>query len=102
MPYPIPPLAPCSAADRSRQLIRDSRARIASAQARLRHTRQALARQRYLQIVCAWCQQTIRWERAAQATWGQISHSICYDCFAWIFQELDAPPPRPVRPPQVP
>jgi hypothetical protein len=81
---------------RSRQVIRASRALIASAQALIQRARQGLARQRALRIVCAWCQETIRFERAAGAAWGQISHSICFACFAHVFGELDsgnAPPP---------
>ena len=73
---------------RSHLLIDDSRALIASAQELLHQTRQALARQRYLKIVCAWCQQTIRWKRCEQAARGQISHGICFACFADVFQEL--------------
>jgi hypothetical protein len=49
-----------------------------------------------LTIVCAWCQQTIHGQRAEGAARGQISHSICFDCFADVFEELDPvndPPP---------
>jgi uncharacterized membrane protein YhhN len=49
-----------------------------------------------LTIVCAWCQQTIRWQRTEEATRWLISHSICFACFADVLQELDpqnAPPP---------
>ena len=42
-----------------------------------------------LTIVCAWCQQTMRWQRAEGAARGQMSHSICFDCFADVFGELD-------------
>jgi hypothetical protein len=73
---------------RSRQLIRDSRQRIASAKERITHARQILARQSYVRIVCAWCGQTIRFARTPLSTRGQITHSICYDCFAPIFGEL--------------
>jgi hypothetical protein len=73
----------------SRQLISDSRALITAAHELLSHARQSLARQRYLRIVCAWCQETIRFERAAGTARGQISHSICFPCFADVFQELD-------------
>ena len=81
---------------RSRELIHDARALIASAKALSAQSRQALARQSYVRIVCAWCQETMRFERSAVTARGQISHSICYDCFADVFWELDpvnAPPP---------
>ena len=82
---------------RSRELISDSRARIASAQEKLHRASRALARQKYLQIVCAWCQRTMRWQRTEGAVWGQISYSICFDCFSPVFWELDAvnTPPFP-------
>jgi hypothetical protein len=81
-------------------LISDSRALIASAKALISQSRQSMARQRYCQILCAWCQQTIRWERYEAAARGQISHSICFDCFAGVFQELapeNALPPVPKK-----
>src|SRR5262245_30690836 len=81
---------------RSRQLISNSRALIASARVRLSHARQSIARQRYVRIVCAWCQQTMRWQRSKETARGQISHSICFDCFAQVFWELDR---RPTPPP---
>src|SRR5215510_3519548 len=80
----------------SRQLLRDSRALITSANALIARSHQSLARQSYLRIVCAWCQATIRFQRAARAVWGQNSHSICYACFAHMFGELEpgtTPPP---------
>jgi hypothetical protein len=73
---------------RSRQLIQDSRALLASAKEVLQQARQGLARQRYRQIVCAWCARTLRWQRCEEAARGQVSHSICFDCFAGVFQEL--------------
>ena len=72
----------------SRQLIRDSRALIASAKALIEQSRQSSS-QCYYKIVCAWCQQTIRFERSAVTVRGLISHSICFACFADVFQELD-------------
>ena len=66
--------------DCSRQLIRDSRALIARGKAFIAQARQSLARQNSCQIVCAWCQQTIRWQHVETATRGQISHSICFAC----------------------
>jgi hypothetical protein len=88
---PPPPARTVSRVEphRSRQLISDSRALIASAKALIAQARQAMARQSYVSIVCAWCQQTIRFERAAVPTRGLVSHSICYDCFVPVFQELD-------------
>jgi hypothetical protein len=81
----------------SRRLLDDSRVLIAEAREVLDAARQTLARQCYRRLVCAWCQQTIRFERCTAAERGQVSPSICYDCFAPVFQEL--PPrtiPRPV------
>jgi hypothetical protein len=69
---------------RSRQLIRDSRVRIASAKEFIHQSRRTIS------------QQTMRWQRAEGAAQGQISHSICFDCFADLLQELapqNAPPP---------
>jgi hypothetical protein len=82
--------------EQSRQLIRDSRALMASAKELIRQSRYVMAQQTYLTIVCAWCQQTMHWRRIEGAARGQISHSICFDCFAPVFWELDpvnAPPP---------
>ena len=89
---PPPPARTGSRVDpqRSRQLIRDSQALITHARELIRASRFAIGQQTSLKIVCAWCQQTIRWERSAGAARGQISHSICFDCFADVFQELDA------------
>jgi len=83
---------------RSRQLIRDSRALLTEVQAVLDDARHMLARQRYRKIVCAWCQQTIRWERFAPDAWEQVSHSICFDCFVGVFPELA---PGTIPPPSV-
>ena len=86
------PATPCTisraASHRSRVLISDSRALIASAKALIAQSRQSIARQSYVRIVCAWCQQTMRWQRSAEAVRGQISHSICFACFAGVFREL--------------
>lgn len=90
----------CVAHHRSRLLISDSRARIASAQALIQQSRQSMARQSYVRIVCARFQKTIRFERVAVTARGQISHSICFPCFADVFQELDlakAFPPVPTQ-----
>jgi hypothetical protein len=74
---------------RSRLLISDSRALIASAKALIAQSRQSIARQSYVRVVCAWCQQTMRWQRSKQTARGQLSHSICFPCFADVFQELN-------------
>jgi hypothetical protein len=74
---------------RSRGLISDSRALITSAKALISQSRQSIARQSYVRIVCAWCQQTMRWQRSEATVRGQISHSICFTCFAHVFGELD-------------
>lgn len=97
---PSPPALPISGVEphRSRQLISDSRALIASATALIAASRQSLARQRYLRIVCAWCQETIRFERAEESGRGPVSHSICFACFVPLFRELTlatTPPPVP-------
>jgi len=73
---------------RSRHLIRASRALLTEVQEVLQDARHMLARQRYRKIVCAWCQQTIRWERCAPDAWAHVSHSICFDCFVSVFPEL--------------
>jgi hypothetical protein len=64
----------------SRQLLSDSRALITRARELIRQSQQTIHRQTYVQIVCAWCQQTIRWQRTPGAAPGQSSHSICFDC----------------------
>jgi hypothetical protein len=87
---------------RSRQLIRDSRARIASAKVLLEQSRLALAHQSFVRIVCAWCQETMRFERASETARGQVSHSICFPCFAQVFPELDPSLPLPLCSPQLP
>ena len=98
----MPPLAalPVSRGEspRSRQLLSDSRRRLASARELIAQSWQSMARQSYVRIVCAWCQTTIRFERSPVAARGQVSHSICYECFAPVFQELvpgHASPPVP-------
>jgi hypothetical protein len=47
-------------------------------------------RGRYLLIVCAWCQQHIRWERKKNAS-GLVhtSHGICPACVVHVLGELD-------------
>jgi len=97
-PAPAPTVSRIEHDDRSRQLISGSRVLIAHARELIRQSQWRISEQTYLTIVCAWCQQTMRWQRSAGAARGQISHSICYDCFAPVFGELHAvtaPPPCP-------
>ena len=96
MPSPLAHTGSRAEAQRSRQLINDSRVLMALAQALIAQSRQSMARQSYVRIVCAWCQQTVRWHRAEAMLRGQISHSMCFDCFAPVFWELapdHTPPP---------
>jgi len=83
---------------RSRQLVHDSRVLIATAKKLIAQSRQSIARQSYYRVVCAWCQQTIRWRRCEETPQGQISHSICFACFADVFQELDPGTTPPLFP----
>jgi hypothetical protein len=80
---------------RSRQLISDSRVLIAVAKALITQARQPIACQNYGQIVCAWCQQTIGWQRVEAAERGLISHGICFTCCAQMFPELPRAPRTP-------
>ena len=85
---------------RRRQWIHNSRALITHAKALIAQWRQSIARRCYYRIVCAWCHQTIRWQRTEEAARGLISHSICFTCFADVLQELDpanALPPVPTK-----
>ena len=70
MPLLAMPTPKRVASHRSGLLIRNFCARIASAEALIHQARRAMARQRYLQIVCAWCQQTIRWQQSEGAARG--------------------------------
>jgi hypothetical protein len=74
---------------RSRVLLSDSRVLIAAAEALIAQSRQSIARQSYVRVVCAWCQQPMRWQCAEATVRGQLSHSICFPCFADVFQELN-------------
>jgi hypothetical protein len=85
---------------RSRQLIRDSRRLIVRARELMGQARQSMARQSYVRVVCAWCQATIRFARSPVTARGQISHSICFHCFAHVFWELEPSPTPPPLPPQ--
>jgi hypothetical protein len=74
--------------------------RTQQAEAAPRDWRGAIGQQTSLTIVCAWCQQTICWQRSEGAAREQISHSICLACFADVLQELDpanALPPVPTK-----
>jgi hypothetical protein len=86
---------------RTRQLISDSQALMALAHALIGESRRSMARQRYLRIVCAWCKVTMRFERSTVTARGQISHSICFACFADVFQELAPSPPLPLCSPKL-
>jgi hypothetical protein len=88
--------------DRSQQLLADSWLLIVSAYALIAASRRSMARQRYVRIVCAWCQQTIRFVPGTGMARWQVSHSICYDCFAPVFRELEpgTAPPKAVPKPQ--
>jgi len=87
--YPIAALTVSAVArSRSRHLLCASRRRLASARALIDPSRQAMRRQNYRRVVCAWCQVTRRFEPAKLPERGQVSHRICYACFEPIFQEL--------------
>jgi hypothetical protein len=87
---------PCRRDDphRSRALIHDSCARIASAQEVCAQAWRSMARQQYLQVVCAWCTRTIRWKRREGAAPGEVSHGICLACAAVVCRELHARQPH--------
>jgi hypothetical protein len=71
---------------RSRALIQDSCARIASAHEVVDQDRRSLAHQQYLKVVCAWCTRTIRWQRREGSGPGEVSHGICRACAAVVFR----------------
>ena len=76
--------------------MRNLQARIAFARELIRQSRWAIGQQTSLKIVCAWCQQTMRWQRAEGTARGQMSHSICFDCFADVFGNWILATPRPL------
>jgi hypothetical protein len=43
----------------------------------------------YLLIVCAWCQQYIRWQRVQTPTPLKISHGICTRCYVQVTREIE-------------
>jgi hypothetical protein len=43
----------------------------------------------YLLIVCAWCQQYIRWQRLQPPEPLIISHGICARCYAQVSREIE-------------
>ena len=96
MPSPATPIPPRAAYYRSRQLIAETHRRIASAKALMAHARQALARQRFLTVVCAWCQQPLGWERCDESAHGQGSHGMCDACSVRMFAVLQTPLPNPL------
>jgi hypothetical protein len=74
----------------SKALIQDPCAGLALAHEVLDQARRSLARQQYLQVVCAWCTRTIGWKRREGAVPGAVSHGICLACAAVVFRELHA------------
>ena len=88
MTSPTALMVSCGEHHRSRVLISDSRVLIAAAKALIAQSRQSIARQSYVRVVCAWCQQSMRWQCAEATVREQISHSICFACCADVFQEL--------------
>ena len=80
---------------RSRRLIRDSRVLIAVAKAFMTLARQSSARQNDGQIVCAWCQQRMGWQRVKAAERGLMSHGICVTCWPQMLPELAPSPTHP-------
>jgi hypothetical protein len=83
-------------------LIAGAHQRIAEAKAILAHSRQALARQQFLRVVCAWCQQPLGWERCDERAHGQVSHGICDACSVRVFAVSQVRVPNPLSLPQVP
>lgn len=75
---------------RSRVLIQDSLALIASAHEVLDQAHWSMARQKYLKVVCAWCTRTIRWQRREGAVPNELSHGICLACAAVMFRKMHA------------
>src|SRR5262249_22293430 len=43
----------------------------------------------YLLIVCAWCQQYIRWHRVQPPEPLTTSHGICTHCYAQMLREIE-------------
>ena len=103
MPLLAMPTPKRVASHRSGLLIRNFCARIASAEALIHQARRAMARQRYLQIVCAWCQQTIRWAAVrGGGAGGQSSHHYLLCLFCGRVWGASPSPPIPVRSSQLP
>jgi hypothetical protein len=75
---------------RSRVLIQDSYARIASAREVLDQAHRAMVRQQYLKVVCAWCTRTIRWQRREGAVPHELSHGSCLACAAVLLKKMHA------------
>ena len=96
-------LIPARAAyHRSRELIAAAHRRIAAAKAFIASTRQSLTRQRFLRVVCAWCQRPMGWERCDESAQGQVSHGICDACSVRVFAVLQMHLPNPLSLPQTP
>jgi hypothetical protein len=83
----------CPSCASSCDLLRNPQAEVV-----LRQAPGARGQQTALTIVRAWCQQTIRWQRAEGAAREQISHSICLACFADVLWELDPVSALPLCP----
>ena len=102
MPSPATPIHPRAAYHRSRQLIAGAYRRIAEAKDLIVYSRQSLARQRFLQVVCAWCQRPMGWERCDESAHGQVSHGICDACSVRMFAVPQTRLPDPLYLPQAP
>jgi hypothetical protein len=79
---------------RSRVLIHDSWARIASAHEVLEQARRSMARQTYLKVVCAWCTRTLRCQRREGSVASDPSHGLCRACAAVMLRKMHARKPR--------
>jgi hypothetical protein len=102
MQSPATPIPPRVEYHRSCQLIAGARRRIASAKDLIAQSRQSLARQRFLTVVCARCQQPLGWERCDERAHGQVSHGICDACSVRMFAVLQTRLPNPLYLPQAP
>ena len=63
MQSPAIPLPPRAEYHRSHQLVVEARGLITLARDLMAQSRQSLAHQRFLRVVCAWCQRPMGWER---------------------------------------
>ena len=102
MPSPATPIPPRAEYYRSLELIAGACRRIAEAKALVAYSRQSLARQRFLKVVCAWCQRPMGWERCDESAHGQVSHGICDTCSMRMFAVVQTRLPNPLYLPQAP